>query len=534
MMYKKNIFTTNYIIVFILILGFYFPKYKVYADSNDRALIIYENEKVFSHNENIVNHLNELLYVFNKEVNKVNINEYESGYIESFSSVFVINIRNDLKNKYLLNDLDNYDNKIYWIGDKIEDLLNHTDKYGISYDGKNNNIVDLIYRDKTLRIKESYLFNIVKHSSSSKILASMSDGYNTYPYIINEKNLYYISRWNLDNNFIFEDSLNDFYEIKKFKKGKVFVKIEDVHPLRDTKKLKEISDYLYSNNIPFMIALIPTYIDSKTNVINTLDSKPEFIETIKYMQDKGGSVVLHGYNHQMDDEVVREEGYEFEDIKTYIKNRVLSGLRLCIENEIYPIAFEASHYAIDENGYKEIKKYFSTYVGQYQNNNDCFTTARFPYIIKNSDNFNIFIPENLGYIESNDLFAVDKIKENFEKLSMVRGYSGGFFFQPDLDINYLKESIEYLKNQNVEFMDLKNNENYVKVDDISITSKDGEIQCSYNKSKSITKNKEESKFEVFMKNLNNIVITFIFIVLILFVIIFIVFKKINTNKFKRR
>ena len=190
MMYKKNIFTINYIIVFILILGFYFPKYKVYADSNDRALIIYENEKVFSHNENIVNHLNELLYVFNKEVNKVNINEYESGYIESFSSVFVINIRNDLKNKYLLNDLDNYDNKIYWIGDKIEDLLNHTDKYGISYDGKNNNIVDLIYRDKTLRIKESYLFNIVKHSSSSKILASMSDGYNTYPYIINEKNLY--------------------------------------------------------------------------------------------------------------------------------------------------------------------------------------------------------------------------------------------------------------------------------------------------------------------------------------------------------
>jgi uncharacterized protein YdaL len=262
------------------------------------------------------------------------------------------------------------------------------------------------------------------------------------------------------------------------------------------------------------------------------------------MQEKGGSVILHGYTHQIGNEQISGEGYEFWDIKNdepikedmnkYVKNRVLSGVRLCIENGIYPLGFEAPHYAMNAEGYKEIKKYFSTYVGQYQNNNDNFTSSTFPYTIKNSDTFNVLIPENLGFIDSEDPFTIDLIKENFNKISMVRGYSGGFFFHPYLDIKYLKECVQFFKNNNVNFLDLKEKENYIKVDDVSIISKDGKITYSYDKSKSIGVNKEKSKFEYYTKTINDAVIIFVSGTLVLFLIIFIVFRAMNKHKFTRR
>ncbi len=538
-------FNKKFSIIFAIILLAFIPKSFTFADKiSDKALIVYESELNINSVENKVNYLNELLYVFNKNVEKMQIDDYKSGDMDSYNSVFVINIENDISNKQFLDDLSVYKNKIYWIGNKIEDFLDENKKYTIKYDSQNYSINELVYKENSLIINSGYSYNIITASKDAKVLAEMSDSYNTYPFIINEDNLYYISRWDLENSFIFEDSLNDFYNIKHFDKGKIFIRIEDVHPFRDTKQLREIADYLYSKDIPFMIALIPTYVDSKTQSITTMDMKPEFIETIQYMQEKGGSIVLHGYTHQLGNEEISGEGYEFwdikndtpvdEDIEPYVKNRVLSGLRLCIENKIYPLAYEAPHYAINIDGYKELKKYFSTYVGQYQNNNNNFATNSSPFTIKNSDTFNVLIPENLNYVDENDEFSVDKIKESFKKLSMVRGYTGGFFFHPYLDINYLKEIVEFLEDENVEFLDLKEEYNYVKVDDIRIISDDGQIHCTYDESKAITKNKEKSKFEIAIQNINNVVIIFIIIILVLFIIIFISFKIINRRKFTRR
>ncbi len=45
-------------------------------------------------------------------------------------------------------------------------------------------------------------------------------------------------------------------------------------------------------------------------------------------------------------------------MKIFVKDRVLNGLRVCIENGIYPLAFEAPHYAMESEGYKELKNIF--------------------------------------------------------------------------------------------------------------------------------------------------------------------------------
>lgn len=540
MMYKK---ATIVILIILTVLNIFPSVISTNVKEDTSALIIYENENRFRYDENIINHLKELLYIFNSNVVERYINSYEQGDISKYDSVFIINIQNDIANNEFLEDLSKYENKIYWIGDKIQNYLDYSNKYDIKYISQNNNITRLIYKENEIVIDVGYSFNIVESSAKYSTIATMSDGYNSYPYIINEQNLYYISRWDLGNGYILADSLNDFYYINKFNEGEIFVRIEDVHPFRDTEDLREVADYLYTENVPFIIALIPTYVDHETKTINTLDMVPEFIETIQYMQAKGGTVILHGYTHQLGEEEISGEGYEFwdiennvpidEDIETYIRDRVLSGLRLCIENGIYPLGFEAPHYAMNIDGYKVLKKYFSTYVGQFQNNNKKFATSTFPYIIRDSDTFNIFIPENLGYIDKDDIFAVEKIKENFEKLSMVRGYTGGFFYHPYLDIDYLKECIRFFRDKDVKFLDLKSMDNYVKIDDINIVSKNGKIECSYDESKAKPK-VEISKFDLVVKDINDVVIIFIIVVLVLFFIIFIVFRRINTKKFKRR
>lgn len=537
----------RYIVIFLIILlvfsniGIGFAN----IEKKENALIIYENQKTFSYKENTINHLNELLYRFNKSVDSVYINDYKKGSLKQYDSIFVINIENEINDRDLLEDLSNYEHGIYWIGNGIEDFLSYSDKYDLIYEKKINSINELNYKGNKLTISSSDYFNVVNtRRQNSKILATMKDSYKEYPYVINNKNLYFISNYKIDQSFIFEDTLNDFYNIKNFEKGKVFVRIEDVHLFRDKDNLKEIADYLYSEGIPFMVALIPAYVDSKTGKINTIKDDPEFIKTIKYMQDRGGSIVLHGYMHSLDKREISGEGYEFwdmekdepisENMEEYVKDRVLSGLRLCVEKGIYPIAFEAPHYAMDQNGYTELKKYFSTYVGQYQNNNENFATSSFPYIIEGSKNFNILIPENLGYIERDNKFSIDIIKNNFYKLSMVRGYTGGFFFHPYMNLDYLKQVISYLKENDSEFLNLKDINNYVKIDDINIRSKDGKIDVTYDKNKSNEKSKSEISFENSMSNINKIIVIFVSTVLVIFTIIFIFFRFINRRKFRRR
>lgn len=537
MMYKKFYVSIIIIAVFIFNVSSF-----TYAYINKKSLIVYENEKTFSSNENKVNHLNELLYVFNEDVEKINIEDYKKGYINNFDSVFVINIKNDILSKDFLYDISIYNKNIYWIGNKIENILEPNKKYSMSYRGKSKNINAVFYKNKKTLLKSKNEFNILSTYKDTEILSTMGDGYNEYPYIIKEKNLYYISQWNLGENFIFEDSLNDFFEVENNKNNKIFIKINNVNPNTDIKKLSEISDYLYSQSVPFLISLTPTYTESKNKNIKTMDLNLEFINVLQKMQKQGGVVVLNGYsNFKYEKQNIEYEFWDVkndrpitDDIKSYIKDRVLSGLRICIEHNIYPLAFEAPSGAIDNKGYTEVKKYFSTSIGYFQNNNDNYFTSSFPYKINKSDLFNIFLPENLGVLNNEDELSAERIKENLNKLSVVRGYSAGLSILPNIKINNLNEIIQYIKDNNIEFIDLRSDSNYVKIEDISIKSKNGNIDLNYDKSKSIFKNNKKSNFENTIKNINDIIIGFVSFVLVIFLIIFIVFRKINSNKFKRR
>lgn len=517
------------------------------TSSTDKVLIIYDSKKETAYNRDILNIMRTLLGRFSSDIELLKLSNYDGEINKNYySHIFILGINensydNDKNTKNLISSLNSYKGTICWLGYGIENLLEHK-KYNLDYVGKTNNIVSVNYRGKSYNLDEHYVFNIVESKdTNNKVIGSINDTLNKYPYIINDKNLFYVSKLDLDGVlfYIFCDSLNDIFNIKTFDKGRIFVRIEDVHAFREPKNLVEIADYLSSKNIPFTIALIQAYVNPKNHKVITLSESPEIVKAIKYMQDKGGTVILHGYTHQYKKEEVSGEGYEFwdgkkdeplkENMKIFVKDRVLNGLRVCIENGIYPLAFEAPHYAMESEGYKELKKYFSTYMGQHQNNDKKFSTNTYPYIIRDTEEFNIFIPENLGYIDPEDKFTFQNIKENLDKLSIVRGFSGGFFFHSYLNIEYLKNTIEYLEKQNIEFMNLRDFNNWVKVDEIQIKNNGDEIIVNYDKDlDEITKS--DTRFKS-ISNISKILIFIVSISVLIFVIIFIYFKRIDKKKF---
>lgn len=536
------------LLIGIIISNFNLPSYAAQiTSSTDKVLIIYDSKKETAYNRDILKIMRTLLGRFSSDIELLQLSSYDKEINKNYySHIFIVGINensygNDKKTKDLISSLDLYKGTICWLGYGIENLLEYK-KYNLDYLGKTNNIVSVNYKGKSYNLDEHYVFNIVESKdTSNKVIGSIDDTLNKYPYIINDKNLFYVSKLDLDGVlfYIFCDSLNDIFNVKTFNKGSIFVRIEDVHAFRDPKDLVKIADYLSSKNIPFTIALIPAYVNPKNHKITTLSESPEIVKAIKYMQDKGGTVILHGYTHQYKKEAISGEGYEFwdgkkdaplkENMKIFVKDRVLSGLRICIENGIYPLAFEAPHYAMESDGYRELKKYFSTYMGQHQNNDKKFSTNTYPYVIRDTEEFNVLIPENLGYIDPEDKLTFQNIKENLDKVSIVRGFSGGFFFHSYLNIEYLKNTIEYLEKQNIEFMDLRDFDNWVKVDEVQIRNNGDKIIVSYDKDL-----EENTESEIRFKSISNISKILILIVslsVLIFVIVFIYFKKIDKKKF---
>ena len=550
MMFKRYKFCISIIIIFFTINS----SIKVYAQEKlkSKAIIIYDRENIYGYNVNILNSIKELLGGFNTDVVTEKVDNYKKHDIDGYDYVFVLGIEGNLNNNIFFEDLKVYNKKICWIGRGINYYTQYNNSLNFSYLDKKLDVTSIYYTNKRdelslnkmnkFSIESKYDFPLVKVNGEDVITYSyLSDGKEYCPYIIRDKNFYYISRiyYNSVTFYIFSDLLNDIFEVENINKGKVFVRIEDVHPFRDLNELKNISDYLYSNDIPFMIALIPTYVDTKNGHITTLSEKKDFVDVIKYMQDHGGTVILHGYTHQNAQGSASGEGFEFwdgvedkplsVDMVSYVHERISKGLRDCVNNGIYPLGFEAPHYAIDSRGYKELKKYFSTYVGQFQSSDNKFTTTMYSCELKNTDLFNQFIPENLGFVDPNDDRSVQRIEENFNQVSITRGYTAGFFFHPYVDIKYLKSIISFFQAQSVDFLDLKKESNWSKCDDVSIWSDNGQISVKAPINNQSTNKDTTGK----ISQINKFLIIIIAFFCLIFMVIFIVSKKIDRKKFLR-
>lgn len=414
-----------------------------------------------------------------------------------------------------------FEGPIVAIGHNLEDLGR---KFSFAEVEEDQTITELniLDEEKEQTIDPNTIFG-TEIDEETETLVEAEGETGKYPFIsVNEENYYIASDKIVPPYGVYiSQILNTVFDQEPLDKTPAYLRLEDVHPLADAAGLMETAEFLKEQEIPYMIAVIPVYTNPETGREYHFNDSPEVLEALKYMQDNGGSVVLHGYTHQFRS-TETGEGFEFWDVendmpvyhgphdepnnkteeefdtreeyesymaenkafeRNYIEERLTRGVQELANFGLYPLAFEAPHYTMSQNGYEVTSEYFSTYVGQLQlsdmhwTNMDTTPNISKPAMLHGMT----LLPETIGYVQPDDEEAVEKMMARAETYQIPEGGMIGGFYHPYLGIEGLKELVGEMKTiPDIEWIDLKEMENTVAVENVSITSGGGEIQADIN------------------------------------------------------
>ena len=288
------------------------------------------------------------------------------------------------------------------------------------------------------------------------------------------------------------------------------VRLEDVDPTANPTVLRQFADYLFSQHVPFSVAVIPQYTDPK-GIYNggrpqtvTLAQAPAVVSALKYMQSKGGTIIEHGYTHQYsnvanpyngvtgdDAEFFRAQcsttqtpPYQFHapclntdwvtwtgplpgDSSTWAAGRATAGRKLFTQAGLAaPTIWETPHYFASAADYAGID---SVYATRYER--ELFVSGQlsggpldysrivgqfFPYVVNDVYGEKI-IPEDLGNYEPTTennnppRTPADIIHNAQVNLAVTQGVAS-FFFHPTYSLTYLQQIVTGVKSLGYTFV----------------------------------------------------------------------------------
>lgn len=251
------------------------------------------------------------------------------------------------------------------------------------------------------------------------------------------------TRWDYrENSISLYDNRDVVPEPETPKPGKAaLVRLEDVtagdeydNPV-NLEKLRIIGDMLYMRGVPFHISWIPRFVDPTKNIDNDLMenssiNNANFLFTLDYLLDKGGDLGLHGYTHQIKDQV-SGEGYEFgegciEDVEE-AKHRVQKAIETANFLGLPYMYFESPHYSITEEQQNAIEGFFEYIYEPYEGiYNDV-------PIISPSNHKTKYIPAPLGYVTGDN--GVEEMIKRIDNLG-DEGFAS-FFYHPTKEMEYI-------------------------------------------------------------------------------------------------
>ena len=399
------------------------------------------------------------------------------------------------------------------------------EKYSFLNVGAEKTITKIDYlgdQEKARTINPSIVFETIL-DEDAEVLVQGDGSEGQFPLVMRKGKNYYLAADSFDRPYsvYFSQALNTFFDIEPMDRMPAYIRLEDVHPLSDPKRLMAAAEELARRDIPYMIAVIPVYTDPESGRRYHFEDQREVLKVLKYMQNNGGSIVLHGYTHQFRDSETGE-GFEFWDVehqmpiyhgsedevsqlsekdfespeeyvahvetnkkyeRQYIEERITRGVQELANYGLYPLAFEAPHYTMSQNGYQVISDFFSTYVGQIQLSDenweimDTTPYATQPTIL----NGMLLLPETIGYVQPDAEEPVKDMMESADFYQVTEGAMIGAFYHPYLGVEGLREVLDEMEQiKDLEWLDLKKMNNSVVVDHVNIQSKNGAIEAQVN------------------------------------------------------
>ncbi|MCX6138407.1 MAG: DUF2334 domain-containing protein [Ignavibacteriales bacterium] len=309
------------------------------------------------------------------------------------------------------------------------------------------------------------------------------------PYIIRSGNLTYIAdspfayTAGSDRYLYFADMLHDVLGEQHEEMHGAMIRIEDVDVFENPDQLREIADILSAKGIPFMVGVIPFYVNPTQGIRLSLSDRPELVDALQYMVRNGGTIVMHGVTHQYKGTTAVDFEFWDESTNKPIKEetaegdarKLESGIQEFMKNGLYPLVWETPHYTASFTLYKTAAKYFSAACEQRLAIEDADFSQFFPYIIKKDLFGQTIFPENLGYIPLNPNFEesrgyVQTILRNAKTMLRVRDGIATCFFHPFLNLDLLRELADGLQSLGFTFIDIRDQKNSVHTADRVILS----------------------------------------------------------------
>jgi len=319
------------------------------------------------------------------------------------------------------------------------------------------------------------------------LLEGWDDEGNSYPLMVRSGDAFYlaISYMGSDAYDFIGYSLFDFFGEPRPAGHHAYIRLEDIHPASDPVLIKEIGDYLYSKGIPFTMIVIPVYTNPDTMQQIHLHERPRLVAVLRQLQSQGGSVVLHGYTHQYRASETGE-GFEFWDVENntpvyapadepftlkgpedfatawqyerymrglraferdYTIERIKLGNKALLDLGLIPLAFEAPHYTMSQQGYSIVAQYYTHIFGQIQlTDRNWEYMSGSPYVSRPAFLHGLtLLPENIGYYDITSPTPLEDMIRNMERMRAIPGSMLGMFYHPYLGLEPLIPVIEHLE-----------------------------------------------------------------------------------------
>ena len=414
----------------------------------------------------------ELLRHFDADVKLMPLAQYTTGTLDLYDNVFYVGTESDqpLPAAFLA-DLGHHASTVCWLGTNIDQALTAgplRQALGLDYVGAEEDVFHSVrYKDMDFTKEDpwTYVVKVTDLERCRQLATTVDESGRSVPYALRSgRRFWYFA--DVTSSFaieggrflVFADLLHDIMNEDHQPGSLAMVRIEDVHPLSDPKALCQIADFLYAQDVPFQVGLVPNYVYPEQNEYVHLSDRPELAAAIRYMVKRGGTVVMHGTTHQRFGETTSD--YEFWDIvddcppegenEQSIRARIESGLGDLWAQGIYPLMWETPHYAGSQQFYQVVSGIFSIAMERRQAVDRQGTDQYLPYLVA-SDRFGqVIVPENLGYVPLADQHA-SVILDPARKMRTVRDGVSSFFFHPFVDPNVLREIVRTMKSEGFVF-----------------------------------------------------------------------------------
>lgn len=339
-------------------------------------------------------------------------------------------------------------------------------------------------------------FSSVDPTKATVLAEAVRPDGTTLPWATRSGNLIYIGENPFayisenDRYLVFADLLHTVLAPNTPERHRAMVRLEDIGPKADPSELRAIADYLSAEGVPFSFIVFPVYRDPKGALNNgvpeeiKLKDRPELVEALRYMQRKGGTMVLHGYTHQYRDVAnpyngVSGDDFEFylahedpvtnfvvydgpvpEDSQAWALGRIDSGIReIKAAGLSAPKIWEFPHYAGSAADYRAVAQRYTTrydrglYFGGTLTGKPADHTKMigqfFPYLVKDVYG-SLVLPENIGNYEPEAYnnhparFPSDLIASARRNLVVRDGFAS-FFYHPYFGLDPLKQTVGGIK-----------------------------------------------------------------------------------------